>query len=516
MANNALILLIAFPVVGTVVAGLMRSGPLARSFALVASLMTFGAACVVASGVMSSPAEPLAWGHDKTWANIPDIGFGLKLAANGINVWLLLLTSLIAPLVVLSTGDEVTEQSNGQWFYAWILLLVAALNGTFLAADGLLFYFFFELTLVPAVLLIGIWGGPERREAAGKFFIYTFAGSIFLLISLIYLAAKANTFELASLIQTAQHDLSSRELFWIGLGTLVGFLIKTPIFPLNTWQPLAYAEAPSAATVLMAASMSKLGTYGLLTITIPIAFVAPAHNDGIRAAVVALCLISIVYGGLIAWVQKDAIRVMAYSSLSHLGLCVLAIFASTTLSLQGAVFYMLAHGLSTAALVLLIGMIARRTGTRNMDEMGGLFAKMPVMGVLLVGFTMASIGLPLTSGFVAEFVSLQGIMMKWGLGVTIVAASGVVLGAIYMLNLVARIGFGPLKAPDAANLTDLCPRETAALLPLAAAVIFVGVQPTPILDSFKDEVAATAKWTPKAASTDGPAQGEEGFFGQEP
>ncbi len=503
MANNALILLIAFPIVGTIVAALMKPGAMVRSWALLVSVATLIASLVVLSGVMSG--DPLSWGYDKPWANLPDLGFGVKLACDGISVWLVLLTTLVTPLVILSVGKEIGEQPNGHWYYAWILLLMAALNGTFLAADGLLFYFFFELTLIPTLLLIGIWGGQERREAAGKFFIYTFAGSVFLLISLIYVASKAGSFEIAMLVDAGQHSLSSTELMWVGLGLLVGFLIKTPVFPLHTWQPLAYAEGPNAATVMLAAIMSKLGTYGLLRLTIPIAFTAPSNNAWITEIVTVLCLISIVYGGLIAWVQKDMIRLMAYSSLSHLGLCVLAIFATSTLSLQGAVMYMLAHGLSTAAILLVIGMIAARTRTRNIDEMSGLFAKMPVLSTLLLLFVMASIGLPITSGFVGEFLSLQGVMNHYGLGVTIIAATGMVLGAIYMLHMVAKVGFGPLKAPEGSDLTDIGAREIGTLLPLAAAVLIVGITPTPILDSFKQDVATlAADWKPKADTNTGP------------
>ncbi len=510
MANNALILLIAFPIVGTIVAGLMKPGAMVRSWTLIVSAVTFVASVIVACSVLSG--NTLEWSHDRF--NLETIGFGVKLAADGISIWLVLLTTLITPLVVLSVSKDIGEQPNGHWYYAWILLLMAALNGTFLAADGLLFYFFFELTLIPTLLMIGIWGGPERREAAGKFFIYTFAGSVFLLISLIYVAAQAGSFEIAKLVEAGQYKLSATELCWVGAGLLVGFLIKTPVFPLHTWQPLAYAESPNGATVLMASVMSKLGTYGLIRLTIPIAFTTAGHNQTVLCIVAVLCLISIVYGGLIAWVQKDMVRLMAYSSLSHLGLCVLAIFATSTLSLQGAVMYMLAHGLSTAAILLVIDMIARRTGTRNIDEISGLFAKMPVLSTLLVLFVMASIGLPITSGFVGEFLSLQGVMNHYGLGVTVIAATGMVLGAIYMLHMIAKVGFGPLKAPEGAELKDICGREIGALLPLATAVLVVGITPTPILDSFKNDVATiAAEWKPKADTNAGP-KSESDFFGQ--
>lgn len=515
MADTALLLIILIPLIGAGFAALIKPVAVTRIFALVIAFLSFVLAIVIALAV--EPATPVRWGVQGTNPlAIPEIGFGVKLACDGISMWLVLLATTIAPLAILAVGKEIDDQPNAPSYYAWMLLLLSGIIGTFLAADALLFYFFFELTLIPSLLLIGIWGGPARREAAAKFFIYTFAGSIFLLVSIIYLASRAGSFEIDAIIALAHSNgtnaLSDTELLWCGLGLLVGFLIKTPVFPLHTWQPLAYAEAPMTTTVMLAAVLGKLGTYGLIRLTLPIAFADPSVNESVRHIVVVVCLISIVYGGLIAWVQKDLIRLVAYSSLSHLGLCVLAIFASNTLSVQGAVMYMLAHGLSTAALVLVIGMIARRTKTRDISEMSGLFAKMPVLSTLLVLFVMASIGLPITSGFVGEFLSLQGVMMAYGLPATIIAATGMVLGAIYMLHMVAKIGFGPLKAPQEAQLYDLCPRETLALLPLAFAVLAVGITPTPILDSFKTDAARLAKVDRVAPVA--PAPVEEGFFGQ--
>ncbi len=513
MADTALFLLILFPLAGAAFAALMKPVAIVRTWALIVSFLCF--ACALVVGVSLTPGVPATWGIDgSNPISIPEIGFGLKLSCDGISLWLLLLTTLVTPLVILSVGKKINDQDNARWYYVWLLLLLGGLIGTFIAADALLFYFFFELTLIPSLLLISIWGGAERRQAAVKFFIYTFAGSIFLLISVIYLASHAGSFLIADIVNYAHYGSTSQERFWCGLGLLVGFLIKTPVFPLHTWQPLAYAEAPDGANAIIAAVLGKLGTYGLLRLTLPIAFTAPSDFGWVVQVLVALCLISIVYGGLIAWVQKDMIRLMAYSSLSHLGLCVLAIFASTTLSLQGAVLYMIAHGLATAALFMVIGMIASRTGTRNIDEMSGLFARMPILSTLLVLFTMASIGLPITSGFIGEFLSLQGVIGTFGLFVTIVAATGMVLGAIYMLHMVAKVGFGPLKAPEGATLTDLSARELTSLMPLAVAVLLVGIMPTPILDSIKQDVTTISKWSPKKSIQIGPTQNEEGFFGQ--
>ncbi|HEY0009711.1 MAG TPA: NADH-quinone oxidoreductase subunit M [Tepidisphaeraceae bacterium] len=520
MAQTALLLSVLFPFVGAIICALMPSASVARTWAMLVSILTLAAVVLMAPEVLAGRA--VLWGSETF--SIANIGFGLKLAAEGVSLWLLLLTSLITPLVILATNARVHDQSNASWYYAWMLVLLGALNGAFAAADGLLFYVFFELTLVPSLLLIAIWGGADRRQAAAKFFIYTFAGSIFLLIALLYVANKAGTFEISSMIQAAQNTLTSRERFWVCLGLLIGFLIKTPVFPLHTWQAQTYAEAPNGATVILAAVMSKLGTYGLLRLTLPMGFVATGYYGPIVNTVIVLCLISIVYGGLVAWVQKDMIRLMAFSSVSHLGLCVLAIVAGTTLSLQGAVIYMIAHGLSTAAILMIIGMISSRTGTRDIYAQSGLFAKMPVLSTLLVLFTMASIGLPLTSGFVGEFLSLQGIANRFGsesmgLAIILLASTSVILGAIYMLHMVAKVGFGPYRVPiegDAVtpDVRDLSARELGALLPLAVAVIALGVMPTPVLDSFKNDVAALGKWQIQTDSNTDPATSEDAFFGQ--
>ena len=502
MSQPALFFVILLPFIGAIVTAFISQPQVARTFALLVSFVTFVTTILVAFSNLDGTAT---YGMDgANWLSISSIGFGFKLACDGINMWLMLLTAALTPLVILSTGTHKEAQQNMRWMYVWILVLLGAMLGTFLAADGLLFYFFFELTLVPTTLMIAIWGGPDRRPAAAKFFIYTFAGSVFMLIGLIYLGNVAGSFEITKLVATAQDGtlISSTERYWLALAFLVGFLVKTPIFPLNTWQPLTYAQAPNAAAVLLAAVMSKLGTYGLLRLALPIGFVGTHTNDGLTQVLIVLTLISIVYGGLIAWVQTDMAKIMAYSSLSHLGLCVLAMLGLSTLSIQGALMYMIAHALSTAGLFFIIGMIERRTGTRDITQISGIFKTMPVLGTMLVGFTMASIGLPITAGFVGEFLSLQGVMNTLGIGVTIIAATGIVLGAIYMLNMVAKVGFGPLKLPDAAQTHDATQREFACLLPIAIAILLLGIQPTFVLNSFKTDVQAIHSPAPKPMTID--------------
>ena len=527
---TALFLLVLFPFIGAAFAAMMSAPKVARTWALLISFCTFVLAMLVAIHAGDGTTQ---WGMDagNTLA-VGQINFAVRLSCDGVSAWLTVLTTLLMPLVIFSVSSKVDEGPNARWFYAWMLVLLGSLVGCFVAGDALLFYFFFELTLVPCLILMGIWGGADRVRAATKFFIYTFAGSVFMLIGLIYLGAKAGTFEISKMIETAQNPavISSCARCWIGASLLAGFLVKTPVFPLHTWQALTYSEAPNSLTVVMAAIMSKLGTYGLLRFALPIGFVG-ASDSHMTKWIIVLCLISIVYGGLIAWVQKDMARIMAFSSVSHLGICVLAILASSTLSLQGAVMYMLAHGLSTAALFFLIGMIHERTGTRDITEISGLFKSMPIAGTLLVAFTMASIGLPLTSGFVGEFLSLQGVISSdvinnafvgccgshagaggHGLLIGAIAATGIILGAIYMLNMVAKIGFGPEKAPAGAVLKDLNGGDLAVLLPIAVCVLLLGILPTPVMDSFKRDVAMIRTIGLKADVSTGPQQSEDAVF----
>lgn len=510
MNSSALFLLVLIPFIGAAFAALMKAAKVARVWSLLVGYVTFVLALLVA---IDAGDGAVSWGADagNTLA-IPGIGFAVRFFCDNISSWLLVMTSFLTPLAIMNTNPALDDEPGSRGYYAWMLVLLGAINGCFVAGDGLLFYFFFELTLVPSLLLIGIWGGPERRKAAGKFFIYTFAGSVFLLIGLVYLGNKAGSFEIARLVAAAQNPqlVSETARSWLALAFLVGFLVKTPVVPLHTWQAQTYAESPTPVTAILAGVMSKLGTYGLIRLTLPIGFVGGA-NGTLQTWVVVLCLISVVYGGLIAWVQKDMAKIMAFSSVSHLGVLVLAIFSHNTIGLQGAVIYMVAHGLSTAALFFLIGHIQRQTGTRDITQISGLFKRMPIAGTLLVGFTMASIGLPLTGGFVGEFLSLQGVMKGHGFAVTAIAAAGIILGAIYMLNMVAKVGFGPEKVPEGADLKDVSLREVSVLSPLVVAVLLLGVLPTPVLDSFRKDVALI-KNPPLAISTTGGAATEADLY----
>ncbi len=497
---------------------------------------------------------------------VTGLGTGLRLGMDTISYWLVLLTVFLLPLAV--AGGFSTIRVRQKEYYGWMLALLGCLLGVFIARDVLLFYIFFELTLIPMFFLIGIWGGPERRRASTRYFLYTFAGSVFLLAGLVVMGLGSNRtdgFSFNAAIAHAQ-SLPPGTRFWIFLALMAGFAVKVPLVPLHTWQPLAYAEAPTAGTVLLAGVLLKMGTYGILRLALPAGLVgAGAAGAGVTQFFAALCLVGIVYCGLIAWVQRDLKRLVAYSSISHLGFCVLGLLALNTIGLQGGVLYMVNHGLSTAAMFLLVGMIAERFGTRDLDALGGLARRMPVLACFFVLFVMSSIGLPGTNGFVSEFLTVAGAFTSVHLGFWYgtVALTGVVLGAVYLLHATARVIFGPepvptltaaevpggtrdtttrnthdpeslpaganadiaADAPDKpyqpedtarrdppsgrpASLKppgDLNWREIGILLPLAVAVVVLGVAPTPLLNSIRLpvqllQVPATAEAAPVAGA----------------
>ncbi len=429
-----------------------------------------------------------------SWMSLSAIHFSLSLGVDSISLFLVLLTVLLVPLAICASFDSITEKPRQ--YYAWILMLMACMIGVFIARDLLLFYAFFELTLVPSFFLIGIWGGPERRYAAAKFFLYTFAGSVFTLAAIVYLGAKAGSFDMMTVVTYAQHHFSAREQFWVALGLFGAFVVKSAVFPLHTWLPITYTEAPTPGTVLLAGVMPKLGTYGILRLVIPIGLVARPDDTSLRnliAVVGVLSVIGILYGAMIAWVQRDMKRLLAYSSFSHLGFCVLGLMAMNAIGLQGSILYMINHGISTGAMFLCVGMIYDRYKTTDQYDLSGLARIMPKLAFFVVLFAMSSIGLPLLNGFVSEFLTILGAFtssMHLGVRFGILAALGVILSAIYMLHMVGQILFGPLKTPTVDPSTtpavkklsvDLNAREVAILAPLAILVVLLGVMPTQLI-----------------------------------
>jgi NADH-quinone oxidoreductase subunit M len=518
-----LVLLLLVPTAGAIV-GAFLPGKIARTWALLVSLGTLAIALIGALTMewhLPGTVNPqLPFPERPEWGiGVPSIGFTFSLGVDTISMALVLLTVGLTPLAILASFESIKDRAKE--YYAWMLALLVAMLGVFVSRDLLLFYVFFELTLIPMFFIIGIWGGPERRFAAGKFFLFTFTGSVFTLAGALYLGLHYNTFDIASLVHYAQYGdntpghfiaaaLTSTQRFWIFMAFLAGFSVKVPLFPVHTWLPLAHTEAPTAGSVILAGVLLKLGTYGLLRLAIPIGMM-DANGVAFPAMcrfIGALCVIGVIYGALVAWVQQDIKKLVAYSSVSHLGFCVLGLVAMNAIGMQGSVLYMINHGISTGALFLVIGTIYDRYHTRDINKLSGLSKRMPIMAFFFVFFTMSSIGLPGTNGFVSEFLTILGAFTSKTLGIRfgVLAATGIVLGAVYMLHMAARVLFGPLKVPGheddshtqhSALATghsshddpgDLTIREISFLAPLAIAVIVLGVLPTPFLDSILDPV----------------------------
>ena len=505
--TTALLLLILVPAIGAAVCALLpKQGSAARTWALAVSIIDLLLGICLSAQLDWKGGAELKWFSSGFY--IENLQFGLKLGCDSISLWLVLLTVLLTPLAILASFASIKDRQKE--YYAWMLALLAAMNGVFVARDLLLFYIFFELTLIPMFFIIGIWGGPERRYAAGKFFLFTFAGSVFTLAGIVYLGIKApRGFDLISAVQFAQSfGLNSHERFWLLLAFLAGFAVKVPLFPVHTWLPLAHTEAPTAGSVILAGVLLKLGTYGLLKLALPIA--SPDAVGTVAPYVGTLCVIGVIYGALVAWVQQDIKKLVAYSSVSHLGFCVLGLFALNTIGVQGSVLYMINHGLSTGALFLVVGMIYDRYHTRDINALSGLARVMPKLAFFFILFTLSSIGLPGTNGFVSEFLTILGAFTSSHLGVSYgtFAALGIILGAVYMLHMAARVIWGPLKTPGHDDShgghghaepvaqqhgelpTDIGAREIGILVPIALCVLILGVYPNVILNTIQKPAQA--------------------------
>jgi NADH-quinone oxidoreductase subunit M len=430
---------------------------------------------------------------DLPWITTWGIHFALGI--DGISVMLVLLTTLIMPLVVLGGWSSVRTKVHA--YHALMLILTTGMLGVFVARDLFLFYVMWEVMLVPMYFIVGIWGGARRLYAALKFFIFTMVGSLLMLVAILYLGIKAGdpatgipnfAFDrvFAAAAQPMQGGLN---LSWIGLSlpadTLLflaffgAFAVKVPMFPFHTWLPDAHVEAPTAGSVILASIMLKLGTYGFIRLAIPL-FPAAAMSPGMRTGIILLAVIGVIYGSLVAMAQSDFKKLVAYSSVAHLGMVMLGLFALTRESVQGAMMVMIGHGLSTGALFLLIGMIYERRHSRELAAYGGIAKVVPVFATLLTLVTLSSIGLPGTNGFISEFLVMVGSFKTYPY-LTTVSAIGVILGAAYMLWALQRIIYNPLDKRENEQLTDLNWREVTLLLPVLAAILWLGLYPKPVL-----------------------------------
>src|SRR5438552_10961156 len=421
---------------------------------------------------------------EENYSWIGSIGARYHVAIDGISLWLVLLTTLLMPISVLSSWTAVTKREPT--YYALLLLLESAMIGVFVSLDLLLFYLFFEASLVPMFLLIGIWGGERRIYAAVKFFIYTAVGSLLMLVGIIALYFIYGTFDYATILaamSASPNLLSPRAEFWLFLAFAFAFCIKVPLFPLHTWLPDAHTEAPTAGSVILAGVLLRIGTYGLLRFNLGL---LPNMSRKFAPVMITLAVIGIIYGALVAMVQPDLKRLVAYSSVSHMGFVVLGLFTFTELGMQGALYQMLNHGVSTGALFLFVGFIYERRHTRMISEFGGLANSMPWFATLFVIASLSSIGLPFLNGFVGEFLILIGswtsnaIQHAWI--ATMLGATGVIWAAVYMLWMLQRVVFGKLTNPENAKLADLNSREIGLLIPLLVLMLFMGVYPRVFLD----------------------------------
>ena len=456
-----------------------------RWIALIATVATFVLSLLLLRGVGGSGAE-FRFEEDVSW--IGSIGARYHVGVDGISLWLVLLTTLLMPVAVLSSWTSIRKRQLS--YYAFLLILESAMIGVFVSLDLLLFYLFFEASLVPMFFLIGIWGGERRIYAAVKFFIYTAVGSLLMLVGIITLYFLFRTFDYPTLVQVmTASPLTERAEFWLFLVFALAFCIKVPMFPLHTWLPDAHTEAPTAGSVILAGVLLKMGTYGLLRFNLGL---FPSQAREWAWLMITLAVIGIIYGALVAMVQPDVKRLVAYSSVSHMGFVVLGIFSFTELGMQGALYQMLNHGVSTGALFLFVGFIYERRHTRMISEFGGLAKPMPWFSTLFVFASLSSIGLPFLNGFVGEFLILIGtwtsraVRLPWI--ATMLAATGVIWAAVYMLWMLQRVVFGKITNPENAELSDLNNRELGLLLPLLVLMLFMGVYPRVFLDRSKASV----------------------------
>jgi NADH-quinone oxidoreductase subunit M len=437
-------------------------------------------------------SHPTPFQFEETGSWIPSIGVSYHFGVDGISTLLVLLTTLLGFIAILSSWTAIHDRVRQ--YYIFLLLLQTGMLGVFCALDMFLFYVFWEVMLVPMYFLIGIWGGARRLYAAIKFFLYTLVGSVVMLLGILALYFHSKT--LPAFAATGTFDVTEwyrmgipADLqYWVFLAFFLGFAIKVPMFPFHTWLPDAHVEAPTAGSVILAGVLLKMGTYGFLRFSLPL---LPDATRNAVPWVVALSIIGIVYAGFVTLVQKDMKKLIAYSSVSHLGFCMLGMFALNPLGLEGSVLQMLNHGLSTGGLFLIVGLVYERRHTREIAQYGGLARVMPIYATFTLIIFLASMGLPLLNGFVGEAMILLGAFSAnkvWAYW----AVSGVVLGAAYLLWLYQRVFWGKITNEENEHLVDLNAREIATLVPLVALCFWIGIYPKPVLDFLHVPLARVA------------------------
>jgi len=469
---NLLDIVIFLPLAGFVLALLIpRDKPsLSRTFTLAVALIAFLVSLGLVVG-FNSDATGLQFDHNFIWIQNPEIHYHVGI--DGISLWLILLSTFLTPIAILVSWRSV--QDRPKQFYAFLLLLEFGLIGVFAAFDLFLFYVFWEVSLVPMYFLIGIWGHERRIYAAVKFFLYTMAGSVLMLVGIIYVVFRVNggSFDYSTLLaalQSGKIPLTSTEELLLFLAFFIAFAIKVPLFPLHTWLPDAHVEAPTAGSIMLASVMLKMGTYGLIRYCVPM---FPNAARTCASWIIPLAITGIIYGALVALVQPNMKKLVAYSSVSHLGFVVLGIFSFTQLGMDGAMFQMLAHGISTGALFLIVGFLYERRHSLAIADFGGVATVAPWLSAAFMITMLASIGLPTLCNFIGEFLVLQGSAQAnilW----TVFAAVGAILSACYMLWLYQRVFFGKTGEEVAHHVPDLSGREWACVIPLIVMMVWMG------------------------------------------
>src|SRR6266699_1893513 len=497
--QTVLTALIAWPAIAAV-AVLAAPARWAKHLALAGSLLEF--AISVPLWWVFQPAGGMQLQLDVPW--IPNWGIHYAVGVDGISLFLILLTTFLMPLSILGSYTYITTRERA--FYALLLVLTSGMIGVFVALDLFLFYVMWDVMLIPMYFIIGVWGGQNRLYAALKFFVYTFFGSLLMLVAilaLVYLVAqRTGVYSFSYFHLMGNVGELGTLAFWLFGAFFLAFAIKVPIFPFHTWLPDAHVEAPTAGSVLLAGVLLKMGTYGFLRFALPL-FPTVALHPAVQRAIVALSLIGILYGGLVAMVQPDFKKLIAYSSVAHLGFVMLGIWALTLQSVQGALLVMINHGISTGALFFLAGMLYERRHSRLLEAYGGIARVVPLFAAILTIVSLSSIALPGTNGFVGEFLVLVGSFRTYPIA-TALATTGVIVAAAYLLTALERVIYNPLANPENEKLSDLTPRELVVLIPLLVCILWVGIYPKPFLQRMEPAARALIdQMKPSAAPTAG-------------
>jgi NADH-quinone oxidoreductase subunit M len=475
-SDHLLSVMIAVPFLGMVALAFIRERFWLLSTTLAITLLNVVLAIVLWIGFDLSE-QGMQFVERVEW--MPTFGIQYAVGVDGISLLLVLLTSVLPPLCVLGSWDSITSRLKA--FMMLILLVEGAMLVVFMALDAFLFFMLWEVTMIPMYFMIVLWGGPDRVAAGMKYVIYSLTGSLLLLVGILGLSLQAGTFDILML---AEHDYSQNSQLWIFLALFLGFAIKLPMLPFHTWLPDAHSEAPTAGSVLLAGVLLKMGGYGLIRFCLPI---FPEVAIQFAPFLLWLSVAGILYGGYMALAQSDLKRLVAYSSVSHMGFVTLGIFSFNNEGLEGAILQMMTHGLTTGAMFLIVGQLYDRTHSREIGDYGGLYKRMPRFVAVLSLFAVASFGLPATSNFIGEFLILVGVSYE-NFVFVVLAMGGIVLGAAYMLWMLQRVALGQARTEAARNLTDLDLREVLTLAPLVVAVLGIGLYPGPLLEAMDASV----------------------------